>query len=113
MKPGWKKRVLGLVAALPAVAAAQTVPLPAEMWQQPRSGRVILSQPAIRQCVQNMLDTPGAVLVIHHGGGDQAQMAAAELRYWLIALALEGGRVELAGDLAPNQPISIEVKEGK
>lgn len=106
-------------AALPGLlffavaAAAQTCPVSRDIWQRPRSGAAILSQPSIRQCVQTWLAQPGARLVIHHGMADEAQLQAAELRYWLIALAVEGGRVELAGDLPPNEPMNMEVKEGK
>jgi hypothetical protein len=105
--------VLAGTALFAAAAGAQTCPVPRDLWQSPRSGAVILSQPSIRQCVQNWLAKPGALLLIHHGMGDEAQLRAAELRYWLIALALDGKRIKLAGDLPAGQALNMEIKEGK
>lgn len=95
--------------AAAAVAAAQTFVVPPELWDRPRSGGAILAQPAIRQAVNACLAQPGSRLVVHHAAGQEALLAAEELRSWLIALALDAGRVSLRGGLKPAEPIRLEV----
>ena len=97
--------------ALPA--AAQRCEVQQSLWEHPRSGKAILAQAPLRQCVQAWIEKPSATLVIHHGAGDEALLRAAELRYWLIALAVEGKRVELKGDLRQNELMDIEIRELK
>lgn len=94
-------------------AAAQTFVVPAELWDRPRTGRLVLQQPAIRQAVSACLAQPGARIVVHHGAGHEPALAAEELRSWLAALAVEPARVSLRGDLKPSEPLQIEVvKDG-
>ena len=95
--------------AAAVAAAAQTFVVPPELWDRPRSGRAILEQPAIRQAVNAGLAQPGSRLVVHHAPGQETLLAAEELRSWLIALALEPGRVSLRGGLKPSEPMKIEV----
>jgi hypothetical protein len=90
-------------------AAAQSFVVPAELWDRPRSGAAVLAQPAVRQAVDRCLAAPGSRLVVRHGAAQDAQLAAEELRSWLIALALEPGRVSLRNDLRPSEPLVIEV----
>ena len=90
-------------------AAAQTLLVPAELWDRPRSGRAVLEQPAIRQAVNACLAQPGARLVVHHGPGQDSVLQAEELRAWLAALAVEAGRITLRNDLKPSEPLRLEV----
>ena len=80
-----------------------------ELWDRPRSARVVLEQPAIRQALDQYLTQPAARLVIHHGYGQEPLLQAEELRSWLMALAVEGTRVSLATDQRPQDPMKIEV----
>lgn len=104
---------LALLAALLGIphAAAQSCDVPASLWERPRSGSAVQVLQPVRECMQNFLEQPGSVLVIHHGMQDEEALHAAELRYWLIALAADGGRIELKDDLAANESIRMEVKE--
>ena len=95
--------------AAAVAAAAQTFVVPPELWDRPRSGGTILAQPAIRQAVNACLAQPGSRLVVHHAAGQEGLLAAEELRSWLIALAVEAGRVSLRGGLKPSEPLKIEV----
>jgi len=90
-------------------AAAQSFVVPAELWDRPRSGAAVLAQPAIRQAVDRCLAQPGSRLVVRHGPAQESQLAAEELRSWLVALALEAGRIILRNDLKPSEPLTIEV----
>lgn len=95
--------------AAAAIVAAQTFVVPPELWDRPRSGRAILEQPAIRQAVNASLVEPGSRLVVRHAPGQDALLAAEELRSWLIALAIEPGLIALRGGLNPAEPLKIEV----
>ncbi len=90
-------------------AAAQTFVVPPELWDRPRSGRVMLEQAAIRQAVNTYLAQPGARLVVHHGSSQESALLAEELRAWLMALAVEAERVTLRGDLKTSEPLTVEV----
>ena len=95
--------------AAAVAAAAQTFVVPPELWDRPRSGGTILAQPAIRQAVNACLAQPGSRLVVHHAAGQDGLLAAEELRSWLIALAVDAGRISLRGGLKPPEPIRLEV----
>jgi hypothetical protein len=107
------KGTLVLLAVLggAAQAAAQSCDVPASLWERPRSGAAVQTLQPVRDCMQGYLALAGSRLVIHHGKTDEVALQAAELRYWLIALAADGGRIELKDDLAANESIRIEVKE--
>lgn len=97
----------------PAVWSAQTLTLPftlpAEFWEQPRTGAAVLEQAALRQSVSALLAKPDSKLVIHYGSGEEALLRAEELRAWLIALAVEAARIEVAGDLPGSGELRIEL----
>ncbi len=90
-------------------AAAQTFVVPPELWDRPRSGSAVLEQPAIRRAVSAWQALPGARLVVHHGPGQESQLAAEELRAWLAALAIEPARISLRNGLKPSEPLRLEV----
>jgi hypothetical protein len=92
-----------------SVAAAQNFVVPPELWDRPRSGRAVLELPVLRQAVGAWLAQPGARLVVHHGAGQEPSLAAAELRAWLAALAIEPARIVLRSDLQPTEPLRLEV----
>jgi hypothetical protein len=95
---------------MPLLAVAQTTcAVPDKLWEWPRSGQAVVAMPELRACVQGFLDKPDAAMVIHHALTDEAALHAAELRYWLIALALDGARIDLKNDLQTNEPITVEV----
>ncbi|MBX3662516.1 MAG: hypothetical protein KF804_08710 [Burkholderiales bacterium] len=81
----------------PALAAAELAP---EFWDRPRSASAMLAQDAVRHAVAEYHARPAARLVIIHGGGQEAQLQAAELRAWLVALAIDGTRLFLRADPA-------------
>ena len=97
----------GYSAAL--AGAAETYVVPPEVWDRPRSARIVLEQAAIRQAVSAWLAQPGARLIVRHGPGQETALAAEELRSWLAALAVEPGRIALRNDLKPAEPLKIEV----
>jgi hypothetical protein len=104
------KFLFGAAAWAAAVAAAaQTFVVPPELWDRPRSGRTILAQPAIRQAVNACLAQPGSRLVVHHAERQESLLAAEELRSWLVALAVDAGRISLRGGLKPAEPLRIEL----
>ena len=76
-------------ACIAAGSAAETVTVPPELWDRPRSYRAVLEQPAVKQAVSAYLARPGARLIIHHAAGQEPQLQAEELRAWLAALAVE------------------------
>jgi hypothetical protein len=95
--------------AAAVAAAAQAFVVPPELWDRPRSGGTILAQPAIRQAANACLAQPGSRLVVHHAAGQEGLLAAEELRSWLIALAVDAGRISLRDGLKPAEPLKIEV----
>lgn len=84
-----------------------------ELWSKPRNAASILGEKAIRQCVLPMLDDAGAGLRLHHAPDEEAQWRAADLRWWLIALGLEPGRIALAEDRKATEPLVLELTETK
>ena len=101
----------GLALAAPAIAA-QAFVVPPDIWDRPRSGRVVLESPPVRGAVEAWLATRGSRLLIRHGAGQDSVLAAEELRSWLAALAVEPARIALRNDLAPGEPLRIEVLTG-
>jgi hypothetical protein len=108
---------VALTAAAPVFtqspAFAQSYVVPQELWDRPRSGRTVLEQPAVRQAVNACLAQPGSRLVVRHGPGQDAQLAAEEMRSWLAALAVEPSRIALLGDLKTGEPLRLEVVSDK
>lgn len=105
-------RVLALTLACAFAASAQAADifsLPPELWDRPRTARVVLEQPAVKQALSLHLSQPGSRLVIHHGYGQDPLLQAEELRAWLMALAVDGARISLVNDVKPNESLNIEV----
>ncbi len=79
------------------------------LWDRPRSARAVLDQPAVRQAVELYLARPASRLVIHHGNGQDPLAQAEEFRAWLLALGINGARIDLRNDIRPNEPLKMEV----
>ena len=80
------------------LAHAERTALPAELWDSPRSAALVMAQPLLQHSVAELLAHPAARLLIHHGGSDESQSQAEELRAWLIALAVDSKRIDLNTD---------------
>lgn len=108
------KWLIAILALTPMASPNPAFPAPAytvpsEFWEQPRSGKAVLEQPALRQGISAWLAKPGGTLVIHYGSGEEALLRAEELRAWLIALAVEATLIEVAGDLTGNDELRVEL----
>ncbi len=99
----------GMTLAALLVFASETYTVTPALWDRPRTGSAILDQPEVKQAVNAYLARPGASVVIHHAAGQEPLLQAEELRAWLIALAVETGRVSLRSDLKSGEPLKIEV----
>jgi hypothetical protein len=99
--------LLGLALAGTAGAADLVIVAP-DLWDRPRSGAAVAAQPAVQQAVQAYFAQPAARLVIHHAPGQEPLAQADELRAWLVALAIDAGRVTVRGDLNAGEPLKIE-----
>ncbi|MCE2946442.1 MAG: hypothetical protein ACK515_05375 [bacterium] len=98
----------------PAAATTTAWPVGDELWDRPRSAEAIRGLPAIRAAVAALLGTPGTSLVIRHAAGQNDGLRAEELRHWLVALAVEPGRVVVApasGSSLEGQPRGTLVLE--
>ncbi len=108
-------RVLGCLAAgwlcvhAAGAPAAENFMLTHELWDRPRTARVILEQPGVKPALRQHLGQPGSRLVIHHALGQEALLQAEELRVWLMALAVDGARIGLSNDARQNEPLRIEI----
>jgi hypothetical protein len=78
-----------------SVAAADLAP---ELWDRPRSAQAVMAQPAVRQVVAAYQANSAARIMIVHGPRQEAQLQAEELRAWLVALAVDGARLQLRAD---------------
>ena len=79
------------------------------LWDRPRSARAVLEQPAVKQAVALYLARPQSRLAIHHGNGPDALAQAEEFRAWLMALAIDGARVDLRNDVSAKEALKIVV----
>lgn len=105
----WAGAVLCVYAC--AVAAADTYAIPPDVWDRPRSARVMLDNPAVQQAVRAYLAQTGRKLVIHHPAGQEPLLYAEELRSWLIALAVDGQDIALRPDRKRGEPLTLEVTQ--
>lgn len=95
-----------LLLSFPAVAAEVSP----ELWDRPRSAAAVMAQDAVRQAVAAYHARAGSRMVIVHGGRQEAQLQAEELRSWLMALAVDGSRLLLRADTTVTG-LRIEVGE--
>jgi len=83
----------------------------AELWDRPRSAQTVMAQPAVQQAVAAYQGCGSVRIVIAHGTGQEAQLQAEELRAWLVALAIDGARVQLRADPSAAGALRIDVTE--
>jgi hypothetical protein len=88
---------------------AQTTDVPAELWDRPRTGALVLAQESVKRVVVAALAEPSAQIVIYHPAGQEQQIQAEELRSWLGALAIDPRRIALRGDARPGAPMKMEL----
>jgi hypothetical protein len=72
------------LAFAPLAGFAQSFVVPAELWDRPRSGAAVLAQPAVRQAVERCLAAEGSRLLVRHAARLDAQLAAEELRSFIL-----------------------------
>ena len=102
---------LWLWCAAASACAGELLTVAPELWDRPRTARVIHEQPAIKQVLALYLAQPDVQLVIHHAAAAESLLQAEELRTWLMALAVDAARVRLVNDLPPGQPLAIEATQ--
>ena len=95
--------------ACSVAAWGQTVEIPPELWDRPRTGRAILEQESIKRAINLALDKPDAQIVIHHATGQEPLLQAEELKSWLTALAIDSRRIALRAGGAAGSPLRLEV----
>jgi hypothetical protein len=95
--------------ACPLGAFAQSVDIPAELWDRPRTGRAVLEQENVRRAINLGLEKPDAQIVIHHATGQEPLLQAEELKSWLTALAIDSRRIALRADGAAGLPMRLEI----
>jgi len=97
------------VAASSVAADTKTVTVPVELWDRPRSGRIVIRLPAVQQTVASLMADPASRLVIRHASGSEPAVQAEEIRAWLVAHGVDPDRLDLRADLAPRQPVQLEI----
>lgn len=95
-----------MLAALPA----QPAEIDPALWDRPRTAQTVLEQPALRQIAEVYFAGDGMRIRIVHGARQEAQLQAAELRAWLIALGMDGLRLQLREDKAASG-LRVEIGE--
>jgi pyruvate-formate lyase-activating enzyme len=106
------RSLVALTCALLSLAAsAQSVEVPPELWDRPRTGRAVLEQENVKRAVIAALAKPEAQIVIHHATGQEPLLQAEELRSWLTALAIDSRRIALRSDGATGAPMRIEIDQ--
>jgi len=89
---------LGLLAGLLASGAgvaAERVELGPELWQLPRSGRMVSGLEPLRRIAADFERDPSQRVTIRHPGGDAGSVWAGELRDWFVAMGIGSERVVL------------------
>lgn len=106
-----KLRVLTVVVLMLLPLPLWAANVGAELWDRPRSAQTVMAQPAVQQAVAAYQGRGSVRIVIAHGTGQEAQLQAEELRAWLVALAIDGARVQLRADPSAAGALRIDVTE--
>lgn len=101
-------RLSGFALWFVVASHAAAADLSPELWDRPRSAQAVMAQPAVRQAVAALQSRSDSRLLIVHGTRPEAQLQAEELRAWLVALAVEGARLQLRAD-ASAATIRLEI----
>jgi hypothetical protein len=90
---------------------AQSVDIPPELWDRPRTARSVLEQENLRRAINAGLDKPDTQIVIHHANTQEPLLQAEELKSWLTALAIDSRRIVLRADGAAGSPVRLEIAQ--
>ena len=90
-------------------ARADVCPVADDVWLSPRTGLSVLNNTGIKPCVLSVLNDPKQQLVISYPNNDESAVYAAELRQWLLALALPATRLVLKNSPA-NTSVQLETQ---
>jgi hypothetical protein len=101
--------VLSSYPVIGRAAEIESLRIPVEFWDRPRSGATFITLAEVKQAIGTMLARPQAGVVIRHPPGTESVLQAEELRAWLIAHAIEPHRIALRADLAPRSALLLEV----
>ena len=105
----WISAAISLCGEGVNAASDDNLRVPPELWDRPRTGRTIMTVPAVRQAIHALLINPEVKLTLRHPPGPEATTQAEELRAWLVAHAVEPARIALRADLQARQPLQFEV----
>lgn len=105
----WMLPTLLLCPNAARAAAPESLQIPAELWDRPRSGAAFLGTSVVKQAINMMLARPQAAMVIRHPPGAETTLSAEELRAWFVAHAIEPSRVTLRADLPPRSALLVEI----
>ncbi|MEW5891549.1 MAG: hypothetical protein AB1697_00180 [Pseudomonadota bacterium] len=102
-----------LACAFPLAAFARDCVPSDELWSKPRTAAAVLAEPGLRECVLPFLQSDQARLTLRHAPDEEAQLRAADLRWWLIALGLPPDRIALTQTAKATEPLVLELTEPK
>lgn len=100
------------LAFLPSQAFAQGFDIPADEWQQPRTGKRVRDLPAVQAAVGAMQGSGHARLWILHEAGEEGSLWGAELRDWLVSLGVPIEKISLKTAEFDGPALRLEVREG-
>jgi hypothetical protein len=86
--------ILALAPTLAAIPAEEFVVL-ADDWARPRSGEVVVAQPAIRQAVNAWGGDASAQIHVVYPGGERGTLWGREVHDWLVALGVSPRHIVL------------------
>ncbi len=98
-----------LAAASAPAAEPLSLEVPVELWDRPRTGPAVLALPVVRQALNALGSRADARLAIRHGPGLEPAAQAEELRDWLIAHAVEPGRIAVLADASIRNALRLEI----
>ena len=101
-----------LLCVLWPVAGLMAQDIPLEWWDRPRSAQAVMALPVLRKIVLTHLGRAQSQLVIAHGASAEMTHQAEELRAWLLALGVDGRRLQLRVDGELKQ-LRVELIDGR
>jgi len=92
-------------------AWAGSYTITAELWMQPRSGKVFLEMPPVRAAVNDWMQHPGSHLVILHSGDDVGSLWASEVQDWLVSLGIPSSDIRKAVSGQDENSVTLAVEQ--
>ena len=86
--------LLSLAPTFTAVPLDEFVVL-ADDWARPRSGEMVVAQPALREAVAAWGDDTTTQILIVYPGGEQGALWGREVHDWLVALGVAPANLQL------------------